>query len=72
MGTSVVIDDNLLAEARRLTGLKETSDVVREALRALIERESARRLARLGGSEPALREPPRRRGGVGSLRLPTQ
>ena len=61
MGTSVVIDDNLLAEARRLTGLKETSDVVREALRALIERESARRLARLGGSEPELREIPRRR-----------
>jgi Arc/MetJ family transcription regulator len=61
MGTSVVIDDNLLAEARRLTGLKETTDVMREALRALIERESARRLARLGGSEPELREIPRRR-----------
>ncbi len=61
MGTAVVIDGNLLAEARRLTGLKETSDVVREALRALIERESARRLARLGGSEPELREIPRRR-----------
>ena len=61
MGTSVVIDDNLLAEARRLTGLTETSDVMREALRALIERESGRRLARLGSSEPDLREIPRRR-----------
>jgi Arc/MetJ family transcription regulator len=61
MGTAVVIDDKLLAEARRLTGLKEPDDVMREALRALIERESARRLARLGGSEPELREIPRRR-----------
>jgi Arc/MetJ family transcription regulator len=57
----VVIDDDLLDEARRLTGLKETADVMREALRALIERESARRLARLGGTEPDLREIPRRR-----------
>ena len=54
MGTSVVIDDNLLAEARRLTGLKETSDVMREALRALIERESARRLARLRSPIPMI------------------
>lgn len=61
MGTAVVIDDNLLAEARRLTGLKEPTDVMREALRALIERESARRLARLGGTEPELRKIPRRR-----------
>ena len=61
MRTAVTIDDNLLAEARRLTGLKETTDLMREALRALIERESARRLARLGGSEPQLREIPRRR-----------
>ena len=57
----VVIDDDLLDEARRLTGLKETTDVMREALRALIERESARRLARLGGTEPDRREIPRRR-----------
>lgn len=48
MSTAVVIDENLLAEARRITGLKETNDVMREALRTLIERESARRLARLG------------------------
>lgn len=61
MSTAVMIDDNLLAEARRLTGLKETNELMREALRALIERESARRLAMLGGSEPQLREIPRRR-----------
>ena len=61
MNTSLVIDEHLLAEARRLTGLRETNELVREALRALIERESARRLAKLGGSEPDLTEIPRRR-----------
>lgn len=61
MRTGLVIDENLLAEARRLTGLWETTEVMREALRALIERESARRLAKLGGSEPELNEIPRRR-----------
>jgi len=62
MGATVIIDEGLLAEARRLTGLRESSDVMREALRALIERESARRLAKLGGSEPELEEIHRRRG----------
>jgi hypothetical protein len=50
-----------VAEAQSLTGLMEKSVLVREALKALIERESARRLARLGGSEPGLRAPSRRR-----------
>jgi hypothetical protein len=50
-----------VARAQTLTGLKEKSSLVREALKALIERESARRLARLGGSEPDLNVPPRRR-----------
>ena len=50
-----------VAKAQVLTGLTEKSRLVREALKALIERESARRLARLGGSEPALKTPPRRR-----------
>jgi Arc/MetJ family transcription regulator len=54
------MDDGLLAEAQRLTGTSEKSAGVREALRALIERESARRLARLGGSEPTLTAIPRR------------
>ena len=58
MRTTLVLDDDLLAEAQRLTGTTEKSALVRQALRALIERESARRLARLGGSEPALTEVP--------------
>ena len=61
MRTTLVLDDELLARARELTGLQEKSALVREALKALIERESARRLARLGGSEPDLAAPPRRR-----------
>ncbi len=61
MRTTLALDDDLLADAQRLTGTTEKTALVREALRALIERESARRLARLGGSEPALREVSRRR-----------
>jgi Arc/MetJ family transcription regulator len=59
--TPLALDDELLAEAQRLTGMKEKSLLIREALTALIERESARRLARLGGTEPELVPPPRRR-----------
>src|SRR5205085_8048314 len=61
MRTTLALDDELVAKAQAFTGLKEKSSLVREALKALIERESARRLARLGGSEPALKAPPRRR-----------
>lgn len=61
MRTTLALDDALLAEAQAYTGLKEKSALVREALKALIERESARRLARLGGSEPDLKPIPRRR-----------
>ncbi|TCZ56011.1 type II toxin-antitoxin system VapB family antitoxin [Roseicella aquatilis] len=61
MRTTIALDDALLARARALTGITGTSRLVREALKALIERESARRLARLGGSEPGLKAPPRRR-----------
>jgi Arc/MetJ family transcription regulator len=61
MRTTLALDDELVAKAGALTGLKEKSSLVREALRALIERESARRLARLGGSQPGLKAPPRRR-----------
>jgi Arc/MetJ family transcription regulator len=61
MRTTLALDDELVAEARELTGLKEKSGLMREALKALIERESARRLARLGGSETRLTAPPRRR-----------
>jgi Arc/MetJ family transcription regulator len=61
MRTTVSLDDALVADATSLTGLRERSMLLREALKALIERESARRLARLGGSEPDLRPIPRRR-----------
>jgi Arc/MetJ family transcription regulator len=61
MRTTLALDDELVAKAQLLTGLKEKSSLVREGLKALIERESARRLARLGGSEPNLKAPPRRR-----------
>lgn len=59
--TTLVLDDDLLAEAQRLTGTTEKTTLVRQALTALIERESARRLARLGGTEPDLTTVPRRR-----------
>ncbi len=61
MRTTINIDDDLLAEAQRLTGVKERTQIIRDALVALIERESALRLARLGGSEPDLVVPGRRR-----------
>jgi Arc/MetJ family transcription regulator len=61
MRTTLALDDDLVAKAQQFTGLKEKSALVREALSALIERESARRLARLGGTEPQLAVGPRRR-----------
>jgi Arc/MetJ family transcription regulator len=54
MRITLALDDELVAKAKALTGLRETSGLIREALKALIERESARRLARLGGSDPGL------------------
>ena len=51
MRTTLALDDELLADAEFYTGIREKSALVREALKALIEREAARRLARLGGSE---------------------
>jgi hypothetical protein len=59
--TTVTLDDQLLDLAARLTGVRERGVLLREALQALIERESARRLARLGGTEPDLAQPSRRR-----------
>ena len=60
MRTTLNIDDRLLNEASRLTGIDGRTALVREGLRALIERESARRLASLGGSDPRLQSVPRR------------
>jgi Arc/MetJ family transcription regulator len=61
MRTTLALDDDLVAKAQAFTGVKEKSSLIREALKALIERESARRLARLGGTQPRLRIAPRRR-----------
>jgi Arc/MetJ family transcription regulator len=61
MRTTLNIDDSLLGRATQLSGLREKTDVVRAGLEALVARESARRLAALGGSEKAVRPIPRRR-----------
>lgn len=52
MRTTIILDDDLIAKAEKLTGQSEKTALVREALKALIQRESARRLALLGGSDP--------------------
>lgn len=61
MRTSINIDDDLLAQAQQLSGLTDRPQIIREALLALIQRESARRLAQLGGSQPELESISRRR-----------
>jgi len=61
MRTTLNIDDSLLERARSVTGIKEKTSLVRLGLEALIARESARRLARLGGTEKQLQPIPRRR-----------
>ena len=61
MRATLSIDDDLLADAKKYTGMPETPTLVRMALEALIQREAGRRLAELGGTEPDLEIPPRRR-----------
>lgn len=61
MRTTLNIDDLLLGRATALSGLREKTAVVRAGLEALVARESARRLAALGGSDKAVRSVPRRR-----------
>jgi Arc/MetJ family transcription regulator len=61
MRTTIALDDDLLAKAQAYTGLEEKTALVREALKALIQREAARRLANLGGSQPGIVAAPRRR-----------
>jgi Arc/MetJ family transcription regulator len=61
MRTTIALDDELVARAREYTGIKENSALVRAALEALVQREAGRRLARLGGSQPDLKDIPRRR-----------
>jgi len=65
MRTTVALDDDLVRTAQEFTGVAEKTALLREALKALIERESARRLASLGGTMPRLKNIPRRR--VGKL-----
>lgn len=60
MRTTLALDDDLVKEAQRLTGTTEKTALVRQALRALIERESARRLAQLAGTETDVKPVPRR------------
>jgi Arc/MetJ family transcription regulator len=60
MRTTLALDDDLLEKAQAFTGPIDKTALVREALRALIQRESAKRLALLGGSEPLLEDIPRR------------
>ena len=61
MRTTLALDDDLVATAQEYTGITEKTALVREALRSLIERESSRRLAALGGTMPGLEDIPRRR-----------
>lgn len=60
MRTTLALDDDLIEKAQSFTGPLEKTALVREALKALIQRESAKRLALLGGSEPFLDNIPRR------------
>ena len=61
MRTTVTIDDELIERAQFLTGIENRSELIREGIRSLIERESSRRLALLGGTMPDLKPIPRRR-----------
>jgi Arc/MetJ family transcription regulator len=61
MRTTIALDDELVRKAQEFTGVEEKAALLREALKALIERESARRLASLGGTMPELKNTPRRR-----------
>lgn len=72
MRTTITLDDDLLEAAREITGVQERSALVHEGLRALIQREAARRLARLGGSAPGLKAVPRRRATSGTRKQPSR
>ena len=61
MRTTVALDDELVAKAKAYTGVQETATLLRMGLTALVQREAARRLARLGGSDPNASAPPRER-----------
>ena len=60
MRTTVSVDDDVINEARELSGITENAALIREALQALIQRESARQLIQLGGTAPSMEQIPRR------------
>jgi len=62
MRTTLNIEDSLIDRAAKITGIKEKTTLVKLGLEALIARESARRLAKLGGTQKQLQEIPRRKG----------
>ena len=64
MRTTLILDSTLVDRAKELTGIDEKTALVRAGLEALIARESARRLAALGGTEPDLMDVPRRKAAV--------
>ena len=64
MRTTLNIDDELLKKAARLSGVEEKTSLVKLGLEALIARESARRLADLGGTEKKIKAVRRRRAGI--------
>ena len=61
MRTTINLDETLLTAAQEVSGMTERTALIHEGLKALIERESARRLALLGGSQPQLQRGRRRR-----------
>jgi Arc/MetJ family transcription regulator len=61
MKFTIAVDDELFAKAQQFAGATDESAVVREALKAFVEREASRRLARMGGTQPDAKAPPRRR-----------
>jgi Arc/MetJ family transcription regulator len=61
MRTTLILDDNLVEQAREVTGIKEKTALVHAGLEALITREAAKRLAALGGTQPRLSSIPRRK-----------
>ncbi|HEX3651317.1 MAG TPA: type II toxin-antitoxin system VapB family antitoxin [Rhizomicrobium sp.] len=63
MRTTITIDDELLAKAKEYANIEETPAMVREALKTYVQLQAARRLAKLGGSDPNAKLPPRRRFG---------
>ena len=71
MRTTVTLDDDLLADVERLSGIRDRSQLLREALMALRHQIASKRLALLGGSEPALTAAPRRRGAALQVAEPT-